>query len=294
MSTPSGIVEPAQAAEAIGVVCDEGYRRWEQCLHLARGTDENFVILQTHYHLLEQLDAVQVLVFAGAVEPSKLQLRAAFEALLTIEFVLQSDTRRRAYAWLVVADILERIRTWDRFDPSTNSGREFAELLKREGISFPTIVTAKESRTDLQQMLETDSRWTEAYAEYLRVKKALTKRRPEWYELFGGPAGPGLRNLALYLGHGAYYEIIYRLWSRRMHGTDVVQRVKPGSKPGTMAIEPKRYAADVNTVLNYSLSFGLWSTRVLIGYYVPKDGPAFAAWYRENVQARWPLVSPVP
>jgi hypothetical protein len=130
---PSGIIDLAEAAALIRMVCDEGYRRWEQCLSLGSGADENLFILQTHYHILEQLDAVQVLIADGAVEPSKLQLRAAFEALLTLEYVLQGDTRRRAYAWLVVADVLNRIRTWERFDPSTEGGKEFAALLQREG-----------------------------------------------------------------------------------------------------------------------------------------------------------------
>jgi hypothetical protein len=120
------------------------------------------------------------------------------------------------------------------------------------------------------------------------------KRRPEWYELFGGPPGPGLRNLAVYLGHGAYYEIIYRLWSRRMHGTDVVQRVKPGKEPGSMLIEPRRYAADVNTVLNYAVSFGLLSTRTLIGYYCAEQLAEFTEWYAKNIQSKWPLMAERP
>jgi hypothetical protein len=60
--------------------------------------DENLVLLQTHHHIAEQLDAIAVLVRASAVESSKLHLRAIFEALLTLEYVIQADTRRRAYA----------------------------------------------------------------------------------------------------------------------------------------------------------------------------------------------------
>lgn len=276
-------------------LCDEGYRRWEQSLGAARGGDENLVILQTYYYILEQLDAVGLLVAAGAVEPSKLQLRAAFEALLTLEYVVQADTRRRAYAWLVVADILERIKSWKRFDPSTDSGKSFAKLVRDEGHgTFPRIGIVGESQVNLQEMLETDPRWTEAYGEYLRLKKKLGRRSPEWYELFGGPAGPGLRSLALHLGRGAYYEIIYRLWSRRMHGTDVVQRVKPGSGPGKMLIEPRRYAGDIDTVLNYTISFGLLATRLVVHHYLPQQCMDVAKWYVANIQTKWPLMSRPP
>lgn len=277
----STVPEPVQAAALVAAVCREAYRIWENCQSLARGGDEHLVILKTHHHILEQLDAVGVLIRAGAVEPSKLQLRAAFESLLTLEYVMEADTKRRAYAWLVVVDVLERIKTWERFDPGTQSGRKFAELCREEGHILPAVSSAEGSAAALKRMLESDPRWTEAYAEYKQVKAAL-KRQPEWYELFGGPGGPGVRSLALHLRWGAYYEVLYRLWSRRIHGADVVQRVKraPG---GGLLVQPLRYAADVGMVLNFAVTFGLQSTRLLIRYYCPDEEAAFRTWYLEVI-----------
>ena len=58
----AGDILVERVAALVRLVCDEGYRR--EPSHL-----------QTLYHVMEQFDAVQVLVAAGAVEPSKLQLR---------------------------------------------------------------------------------------------------------------------------------------------------------------------------------------------------------------------------
>jgi len=277
----------ATAAACVAAVCDEARRTWERYVSVASGGDEQGLILQTHYHIVEQLDAVALLLAGGAVEPAKLQLRAVLEALVRLEYILQGDTTRRAYAWLVVDDVLERIKGWERLDPATVAGREFVELQQREGHSLPTLAEAADKRARLRRMLEDDPRWSEAYGEYKRVR--TSKRSPEWYELFGGPRGGGLRALALHMGYGTYYEILYRQWSRRMHGSDVMQRLKAAPTPGNILVPPIRYVAEFQHVVDFAVVFGIRSIRLLIAYYRPEDWVHFAQWYTSEFRVRFPL-----
>jgi hypothetical protein len=41
-----------------------------------------------------------VLICSGTPSPAQLQLRSAFEALISIEYILKEDTERRAFAYL--------------------------------------------------------------------------------------------------------------------------------------------------------------------------------------------------
>jgi hypothetical protein len=277
----------AAGARLVNDICVKGIAIWRDAQeHLAGGGDPDLLLLQTHHHVIEQLDAVGILLDHGAVEPSKLQLRTAFEALLALEYIAQQDTERRAYAWLVVVDVLDRIKTWDRLNETTPAGKQFAALKKTEGHGgLPAASSAAERRAILQEMLEEDPRWSGAYGEYRRVQVLAGKRRVEWYELFGGPKGPGLRNLALHLGHGTAYEILYRQWSRRIHGADVFQRVTKGDR-GQILVQPLRYAAHWQPVVNFAVNFGLLSTRIILGRYLPDQAPAFAKWYVEQVRPR--------
>ena len=261
-----------------------------ECWRLASGGDEQLVILMMYWHVIELLDGAVVLVAAGAIEPSRLQLRAAFEALLDLEFILESDTTRRAYAWLVVKDVLKRIKTWQKFDEATDAGRQFATLLSSEGgpMPFPTL-DAKAKGDALQHMLDTDPRWTPAYDEYKRLKQQFPKSRsrPEWFELFDGPVGGGVSTLARHLRHGADYEVLYRHWSARVHGSDAVQRFKRGG------VVPLRATGELNATMNFVVTFGLRAIRAVIQHYMPeREKELYAQWYVAEVRQRWTAFGP--
>ena len=255
-----------------------------------KGHDEQGVILMTHWQLIELLDGVVVLVESGAIEPARLQLRAAFESFLTLLFILERDTEKRGYAWLVVKDVLNRIRTWKRLDTGSDAGKDFVKLTAKEGVKVIHTPDARGKGERLQKMIETQPRWKEAYDEYQRLKEKFPKARsrPEWFELFGGPAGAGLGTLARHLGYGSQYEILYRLWSDRIHGTDAYQRFTP------QGITPLRDAEELDLTINLVASFAFGAMFKLHDYYLPEKGPEFAKWHVEEVRPYWATFSPSP
>lgn len=176
-------LERLKTAEDFGkVVVESSVDVTSHCWRVAKGHDEQGVILMTHWHLIELLDGVVVLIGAGAIEPARLQLRAAFESFLTLLFILERDTEKRGYAWLVVKDILSRIRMWHHFDTGSEAGKEFVKLTATEGVKVLHDPGAREKGDRLQKMIETQPRWKETYEEYKRLKDEKfpkARNRPE-------------------------------------------------------------------------------------------------------------------
>src|ERR1700693_2332440 len=61
-----------------------GLALFARCSIRPEGDDDNLVILLNYRHLLELLDSVNIQLAECAPSPAALQLRAMFEALLTI------------------------------------------------------------------------------------------------------------------------------------------------------------------------------------------------------------------
>lgn len=285
-------VETLKTAEDFGkLVVESSVDVTSHCWRVAKGHDEQAVILMTHWHLIELLDGVVVLIGAGAIEPARLQLRAAFESFLTLLFILEKDAEKRGYAWLVVKDILSRIRMWHRLDTGSEAGKDFVKLTATEGVKVLHDPGARQKGERLQKMIETQPRWKETYEEYKRLKDEKfpkSRNRPEWFELYGGPAGGGIGTLARYLGYGSQYEILYRHWSSRVHGTDAYQRFK------REGIAPLRDAEDLEATINMVASFAFGVMFRLHDYYMPEQKAAFVKWYVEEVRPFWAKFSPSP
>ncbi|MEK6570359.1 MAG: DUF5677 domain-containing protein, partial [Bacteroidota bacterium] len=72
---------------------------------------------------LELLDAISILVRQSSIDPCKLILRSMFEVFLSMEYMLQEDTRKRASAF-IVAYIYSVLKDYRKADPSTPEGQE--------------------------------------------------------------------------------------------------------------------------------------------------------------------------
>src|SRR5260370_5609101 len=119
-------IEPAVAL--IGEIRNYGHTLFARCAYRPEGGDENIAILFLYYHLLEMLDAVGVLIAESAPVPAELQVRAMFEALVSLSFILKADTTRRAHGYLV-GPFTERIRFYETLDPSTPAGQRYRQAL---------------------------------------------------------------------------------------------------------------------------------------------------------------------
>jgi hypothetical protein len=199
-------------------VLNHGLALFARCSYRPEGEDENLVILLVYRHLLEMLDGVIILIAESAPAPAALQLRAMFEALLTIEFLTQDKrkTRPRALVYLYQVEI-HRKRFYLSQDPTSAEGKAFQSFLATDPYSKdwkPSNSAEIAGRVkEIYAMLERQE-FREIAAEHRRTRKRV-RGSPAWYSFNGGPRN--IAELAKSLGRGASYTLLYREWSERTH-----------------------------------------------------------------------------
>lgn len=270
-----------QASPMIQEVVNHGVAAFMRCSKTARGGNEHLAILMPYLHLLEMVDGVQILLAEAAPVPAQLQLRSAFEALLTIEYITETDTMRRAYAYLV-GDVRDRIATYRRMDPKTPEGKQMHARIDADesarDMRKPDIPDLDSRIENLETMLK-KPHWKEAYGEFRALQRRL-KRRPSWHQLYGGPENIEL--LAVHLKRGGQYEILYRRWSKTAHAADAVQRILTKGERGGAAIRRVRDPSEFDTIVTLAVTFALAATRRILSFYRP--GEKWEQWYVREVR----------
>lgn len=226
------------------------------------------------------LDGVEILLDSSCVVASRTPLRSAFEASLGLRYVLQSDVNQRAMAYLV-ADLNERINWYKEMDPDTDAGRRFrTEMGVSEATSdfpFPTPEACRSSALRLRSLLQRED-FKRISEEYDAV--AAKRKRPPWYSLFDGPGN--LRELAIKLGEGANYLILYRTWSKTTHAADLYRQLTGGSN-GTASVRVIRNPLGIATTYVHACSVGIESARVVLEHYRPGELKQQAKWFMTEV-----------
>jgi len=256
-----------------------------RCSIRPEGGEENLVILLAYRHLLEMTDGVEILVAEAAAPPAALQLRSAFEGLLSLEYMTKEDAERRGLAYLATCFV--RLRSlYGKLDPSTADGRELHDHAVGEchpeiAVRLSGIDSLAVSRADVEARLALPG-WKEAHDEFQATKKRLG-RRPEWYALYGGPTN--LRNLAGHLKRRVEYELLYSTWSQTVHAVDLIAQVRKIDQRRAM-MRRLRYPADLVTVADFAMNFLLDGTKRLLEYYRPAEIMQWSKWQIENVFPR--------
>ena len=92
--------------------------------------------------------------------------------------------------------------------------------------------------------------------------------------------------LARLLKRGASYAILYKEWSERMHSVDAIDRIltHDSSEPSA---RPLRDATELNSTVDFAITFATAATRCLIRHYRPEEEPAFAKWVANVIMPNW-------
>jgi hypothetical protein len=222
----------------------------------------NLGILLPLRHLLEMVDGVHVQLLAGAPSPARILLRSAFEALVSIEYMLKDNTERRAYAYLA---------GWaQRETAKCRALRKYAQAIEKAAELDERIAT-------LERQLGHPG-WKEASDALKGLKKQHVK--PEWYKLYSGPAN--LADLAAQVGYAAEYDVLYREWSGPTHASDLSRQIITGR--GTIAFRRLRDPEMFNKVISFAVNFAVKGTRAVLLHYRPEEERAWAAWYVREVR----------
>jgi hypothetical protein len=242
-------------------------------------------ILLLMRHVVEAVDGVSVLVAKGSAENCGPLLRSGFEALASILYILKADTERRALAYQV-AHIHKKIKLYRKFIPTDNLGRN----IRADLIDDPLVSIFDQPGIDWQKMIEnlentfSKPEYAPIQAEWERLKEARRgSQDPHWYALFGGPSD--LRKLALQVGKGSSYEILYRHWSDFAHASGAFNNISKGSVAG-VAIKPVRCPEGIEQVCNFAAQISIETVMSVVKAVVSDMWPHFQQRYINDLRPR--------
>ncbi len=264
---------------------DYGIDAFKRC-SIRRGGDENLAILSPYLHIVEMSDAVEVLVSEAISVPTRVILRSIFEALITIEFITESDSERRAYSKRV-ADIRSRISTYKSFDNKRDEGKrlkkawEEDELVQTSKITLPEVPDLQKRILNLENLLK-EPKWIDANDEFERKKKE-TERNPMWCSLFDGPNS--IQELSSKVGRSAQYEMLYRPWSKAAHG-DELDRQFQETESGGLGAAVFRNPDELKDIITFAFDFFTFATNALLTYYRPEEisNGSYSRWYAREIR----------
>lgn len=262
----------------------------ERCAaSLPQKIDENVAILVLYRHMIEMTDGIEVLLSQSCSYAAIPLLRSSFEALLSLEYILQSDTdyTERSLSWLVYY-VHQGIEAYERLDPSTNRGRETKVLFDTDIIVSNVPKPPRELLWKLRENLQTIL--ARPHIQQIELEYSKNVRVRNWYQLFGGPAD--LRALAARLKRGGQYEILYRLWSTTAHAQDFQSFIDVSD--GRSAINRSRDPNEIGQIAGHAANLILEGTRRILMKTSPGGEKAWGTWYVAEVSERYlKLWSPV-
>lgn len=259
---------------------------FQRCQTSSTGAkDEDLPILVSYLHIIEMTDGIEVLISQSCPIPAIPLLRSSFEAQLTIDYLLEADYQRRAFAWLVEY-AHQRLTQYEMLDPSHQRGKDFRAVLLADEVGqsmkLPTIPDLPQAIQNLQSLLSKPN-YNVVETEYQNIKK-IKKRKPNWYSLFGGPSD--LRQLARHVGRGGQYDFLYRYWSRIIHAHDL-SRYLTRTSEGTPAFKPLRNPEEIRQVYGITATLIIAATRKMLGKFRPGEETSFRKWYIREVKDRY-------
>lgn len=272
----------AKFSEVIEETVNFGSLVFKWCNESLEGkADKEVPLILLFRHVLELLDAVSILIKESSAEPCKLQLRSMFEALLSINYLLEEDQEERAYAFLV-NHAYKKIKTYKKLDPKTQQGKQFKGILKDTVLHDLDLSDLFDlsKMVDQQKELFRKDGFREAYQELERLRKE-GRKNPNWYEFYSGPRD--LEQLAIKLNKRDYYEYFYRHWSDYVHAADLITGNLGKTETGTY-LTSIRQPFEAQSITSIAITMALEVYRNMINHYVPLQITHYRMWYVEDMQ----------
>jgi Family of unknown function (DUF5677) len=232
-------------------------------------------------HVIEMVDAIEVMVANSCGTAAIPVLRSAFEGMLGLLYLLSDDGKYvdRALSWLV-SDIYGGIKARQVLDPGTDKGKQFAQLREKEFANVIPLVPNAEIACEiehLENILRT-AQFAPIAAEYQRTKKVLN-RTPEWFSLFGGPQDRF--ELAESIGMGSIYRLLYGDWSVLSHGGDL-HRYFDSDDAGRLVLDAVRRPNEIQSISQIAAIFLVKTSRAMIQKF--REGENLEPWYAREVK----------
>lgn len=198
-------------------------------------------------NLVENIDAIGILIRHGASDPCKSLLRTVVENFFSLEYLHESpDQRSMCYH---VWNTYQHIKLYEKLDGHSDRAKQFNAQLSQDKFMRPAgpMISpfVDNLKASANKLLALDH-YKDVVAEYQRT---VTKtRNPQWYSLFDGPINvEGLASHSKFFG---LYEL-YRSLSNNVHGTDVAHDKISGIAGGRINVLPLRYPKDADMITGF-------------------------------------------
>jgi hypothetical protein len=250
-----------------------------RCATSSRGNEnEDLAPLALYRHILEMTDAFEVLIANSCAAPTVPILRSTFEALLSLEYILESETEYvlRSLSWLA-GYVRKRIAMYESMLPTTQRGMEFIASVRKDK-SIPDLLNPPaddvEKAIGNLRILLNREQFADIQIEFDRLGSSVN-----WYNLFGGP--PNIQQLAYHLNRHAQYDFLYRQWSSVAHAHDFSPFLAVSST-GESGIRGIRDPGPIVEVSRFAATFMIEATRLLLRKFRP--GESFAEYYMKEIR----------
>jgi hypothetical protein len=246
----------------------------------ATGGDENLAVTLIFRNILENLDAISILIKRSGIDPAKNLLRVVFESILGPEFMLDVESQRRALAFLITGYHKE-LKLCNKLTEGQQTYVQLKQKLQSDK-TLPNDILPPEidgllGHIGLIQQMVALPFYAEAEAEYQAIISGGTSN-PAWYQFYGGPRN--LEQLANSLNRQGIYEVLYRAWSGAVHGSDVLKGKIVTETDGSVAIVQIRHPQDAQQVTQYAHSLALILFRFYIEKRLPSHKDDLDSWYQ--------------
>src|SRR6202008_1738808 len=158
-------------------------------------------------HLLEMLDSVSILVKHSSIDPNKLLLRGMVETFLSLEYILDSDTKQRALSFLVV-HYHQQIKLGEKLNPGSATNKNLQKKYEADKLigtkAKPPMIDGLSDFIDGFHKLLAMPLYAHAEAEYQQlIAKGINN--PKWFQFYNGPKT--IEQLATTLQRHTLYEV---------------------------------------------------------------------------------------
>ena len=233
---------------------------------------------------LSNIDSCSILVKNSSIEPCNNLLRTSFENLLSIFYLIDDSSGKKAMGYLIW-DAFEKAKILTKHDGKSKQYNNLVDIYKKTEILFdekPTIFKDIDYRKEINQKRINAKQYSEILKEYHRTSGKYKPRQIAWYNLYDGPCN--IRELSVRLKLEAFYEMLYKNWSSSTHGTDVINGVITGDENGMAQINQIRLPFDAETVTGIGINLSVLLFSKYIKAKIPERDNEFIRWYKEFSQ----------
>lgn len=285
------------------------------CTEKIHGGEELAPIMLSFRHIIELIDAISVLVKSACIEPCKILLRAVFESVVNVNYILEKDTEKRGMAFMTCC-WHQAINNLRKLNPKDSMHKQFLAKKRRDKFSknvpLLEIPDVKERIKVLEDHLASPE-YIESEREFQRLKSVIKRKRKEipkkthsghlilrwikniikkepretlkkrlnWYSLYQGPAN--LEGLANHLELPIQYDVFYREWSGLAHGTNIIIDNIEVVDKNRSAISQIRNPEDAYDITYTALNYGLEIIPKYIEKYAPEKAARAKEWYSDVI-----------